>query len=107
MKETNKTKSSHLILLSLLEGPKHGYEITKYIEEKSQGFFSLSFGSLYPVLHELEKAKLIKGEWEALGESKKKKVYRLTEAGKKALVQSNEEHKAYVNAFKKLQEVKG
>ena len=62
---------------------------------------SLSYGALYPILHKLERDGLIAGSWSE-GEGKKKKVYALTEPGKRALSQETELHDAQAAAFAKL-----
>ena len=69
-----------LILATLRQGPAHGYEITLAVERDSGGAFSFQHGTLYPILHRLEKERLIRGSWEE-GEGRKKKTYRLTTEG--------------------------
>lgn len=70
-----------LALLSLLsEGPKHGYQLMKEIEERSGGLYRASAGSVYPTLQQLEDEELI-----ASDQSGGKRVYRITAAGKKEL----------------------
>ncbi|HEX5417724.1 MAG TPA: PadR family transcriptional regulator [Chloroflexota bacterium] len=78
-----------LILSVLQEGPKHGYEIMRSIEEKSQGAYTPSAGTVYPTLQMLEDLGQIRGL-----ESEGRKVYELTEAGR-AYVAT---HQAEVNA---------
>lgn len=74
-----------LALLSLLaEGPTHGYELMKRLEERSGGLYRASAGSVYPTLQQLEDEDLARSE-----ESEGKRVYRLTEAGE-ALVAEEE-----------------
>ena len=90
-----------LVLLALKEGPKHGYDIATHLEAKSAGFFTMSFGTLYPLLHRLEQQGLIKGEWED-GEGKRKKVYALTSAGQKALVEERARYEEQTAAFARL-----
>ena len=48
-----------LILGSLRGGPRHGYQLALEIEERSKGVFGFNHGTLYPILHRLEKAGLI------------------------------------------------
>ena len=55
MKDNTKSRGRLGVLLALAEGPKHGYQIAKYLKEKTEGYFSLSFGALYPILHRLER----------------------------------------------------
>jgi DNA-binding PadR family transcriptional regulator len=100
-----KPKSHHLILLALKDGPKHGYQIIKYLEEKSTGYFSVGYGALYPALHSLEKGKFIQGEWEPAGEAKEKKIYKLTAKGQKEITAIGNDLRAFAKAIDKLMEV--
>lgn len=70
-----------LALLSLLEdGPAHGYELMKRLEERSGGTYQASAGTVYPVLQQLEDEGLIRGQ-----EEEGKKVFHLTEGGREEL----------------------
>ena len=64
-----------LILSILLPGEKHGYQLALELEEKSNGLFKFNHGTLYPILHKLEKENLIKGFWEQEGPKRKRKYY--------------------------------
>lgn len=88
-----------LTLLALQEGPKHGYEVSTWIAERSRGFFTLSFGALYPILHRLEQAGLISGAWSTGAESRPKKVYALTPAGQAALAAERERYEQGAQAM--------
>ena len=71
-----------LALLSLLgEGPAHGYELMKRLEERSGGMYRASAGTIYPVLQQLEDEGLVR-----LQEEEGKKVYHLTDAGREELL---------------------
>ncbi len=61
----NLTKNSNesLILAILYKEHKHGYQIALDIEENSNRQFKFNHGTLYPILHKLEKEGLIKGTW--------------------------------------------
>ncbi|WP_068618987.1 PadR family transcriptional regulator [Paenibacillus tuaregi] len=68
-------------LLELLsQGPKHGYQMIKALEEESGGIYVPSAGSIYPTLNMLEARKLISAE-----AVEGKKVYSLTETGRQFL----------------------
>jgi PadR family transcriptional regulator, regulatory protein PadR len=57
-----KKVSAELLILSLAEArPRHGYEISKLIEERSGGVVRFHVASLYPLLYRLEKRGWIKG----------------------------------------------
>lgn len=70
----------HVILSVLKDGPKHGYEIIKRLEERTQGRYSPSPGTLYPTLQYLEDLGLVRSDQEA-----DKRVYHLTESGQAEL----------------------
>jgi DNA-binding PadR family transcriptional regulator len=72
-----------LILSILTSGKKHGYQLALELEEKSNGLFKFNHGTLYPILHKLEKESLIKGNWEQEGPKRKRKYYTITAKGRK------------------------
>jgi DNA-binding PadR family transcriptional regulator len=70
-----------LAILSLLsEGPKHGYQLMKEMQERSGGAYRASAGSVYPTLQQLEDEGLVKAEMQS-----GRRVYQLTEEGRKEL----------------------
>jgi PadR family transcriptional regulator, regulatory protein PadR len=71
-----------LILAMLQAGPKHGYQIALEIEERSGGFFGFKHGTLYPILHHLEKEGLIDGNWDQGRSRRRRKEYVLTAEGR-------------------------
>jgi DNA-binding PadR family transcriptional regulator len=75
------------ILSVLGDESMHGYEIMQRLEERSGGMWRPSPGSVYPTLQMLEDEGLVKGL-----DSDGKRVYSLTEAGKKAATESRERH---------------
>lgn len=76
-----------LILSSLSRGPKHGYQLALDIEERSEGRFGFKHGTLYPILHKLERDGFIEGAWSDEGLRGKRKRYRLTEDGTRYLAE--------------------
>lgn len=75
-----------LALLSMLgEAPKHGYELMKQLEERSGGIYRASAGTVYPTLQQLEDEGLVTSETQD-----GKKIYRLTDAGRRELELNNE-----------------
>ncbi|WP_354642294.1 PadR family transcriptional regulator [Kitasatospora camelliae] len=70
-----------LYLLKLLdESPRHGYEVIRLLEERFQGLYAPSAGTVYPRLAKLEKEGLVTHSTEG-----GRKVYRLTDAGRAEL----------------------
>ncbi|MGW8265550.1 MAG: PadR family transcriptional regulator [Longimicrobiales bacterium] len=71
-----------LILTSLERGAKHGYQLAIDLEGRGGKRFALKHGTLYPILHDLEKRGLIQGSWSDEGPRGKRKRYRLTPSGR-------------------------
>src|SRR5215813_9093443 len=81
-----KKGSAELLILSLVEArPRHGYEISKLIESRSDGTLKFNIASLYPLLYRLEKRGWIKGRWIEKAGERRRRYYRLTAEGKKIL----------------------
>ena len=83
----NLARSCHevLILSSLAEGPRHGYQLALEIEERSDGSFRFNHGTLYPILHKLESGGYVDGTWAESKGKRKRRQYALTTAGEKHL----------------------
>ena len=100
----NLTKNCNevLILSILFQERKHGYQLALEIEEKSDGAFKFNHGTLYPILHKLEKEKLIKGTWKQEGLKRKRKYYTITAKGKKYTLAQLEEWKKFFHHFSNI-----
>jgi PadR family transcriptional regulator PadR len=100
------SRVAFLVMLALRRASKHGYEIAAWIEERSQGVFTVSFGALYPVLHRLEKEGLLLAKWHPVAEAgvKRKKVYALTPKGRRALEVERTRFEEWTGAFTRLME---
>lgn len=74
------------IMLSILaRGESYGYAIVQRIHDLSDGRIQWSDGTLYPVLHRLEAKGLITSTWRTSDEGRRRKYYRLTDKGHRAL----------------------
>jgi DNA-binding PadR family transcriptional regulator len=71
-----------LILTSLERGAKHGYQLALDLEKRGGSRFALKHGTLYPILHDLERRQLITGAWSDEGPRGRRKSYRLTATGR-------------------------
>jgi len=81
-----KKGSTELLILALLEArPRHGYEIGKLIETRSDGRLTFRIGSLYPVLVRLEARGVITGRWTEKAGERRRRFYRLTAEGRAVL----------------------
>jgi PadR family transcriptional regulator, regulatory protein PadR len=74
-----------LILRTLAWQPMHGYDISRWIRERSRGLLDVEGAALYQALHRLERQKLVAPYWGASANNRRAKFYELTAAGKKRL----------------------
>src|SRR5881392_3965629 len=70
-----------LVLAVLRDGPLHGYGIAREIERRSGNALRLKEGTLYPVLHGLEREGQVEAEWQMDSRGRRRKTYRLTPDG--------------------------
>src|SRR5215468_10520095 len=73
-----------LLLATLEDGPRHGYAVMETLRESTGGRLDLPTGTIYPALHRLETAGLIKGSWSVVA-GRRRRLYQLTAAGAGAL----------------------
>ncbi|MFO0948802.1 MAG: PadR family transcriptional regulator [Planctomycetota bacterium] len=90
-----------LILHLLSRRPMYGYEIVRAIEESTEQALEFGEGCIYPVLHRLEAGGSLASRRELVG-GRSRVVYRVTPAGKKKLVQSENHWRAIVAAVEKV-----
>lgn len=76
-----------MIVLKVLarRGPLHGYGLMAHIKQVSQDVLDVEEGSLYPALHRMQEAGLIKARWAMTENNRRARIYELTRAGIKEL----------------------
>ena len=88
--------STTLLILSLLaEGEKYGYEIISELAERSDRTFELTEGTLYPLLHSLERDKCVESVEKQSPQGRTRKYYRITKKGKGLLEEKEREWKLF------------
>ena len=98
-----KKGSAELLILSLVEArPRHGYEISKLIEARSEGVLRFNVASLYPLLYRLEKRGWIEGRWVEKAGERRRRHYRLTPAGRKVLAAQRDTWQSFVAAVGRI-----
>jgi PadR family transcriptional regulator PadR len=81
-----KRGSAELLILSLVEArPRHGYEISTLIEQRSGGAVRFHVASLYPLLYRLEHRGWLSGKWVEKSGQRRRRYYRLTHQGRRVL----------------------
>ena len=98
-----KKGSAELLILSLVETrARHGYEISKLIESRSDGTLKFNIASLYPLLYRLEKRGWLKGRWVERAGERRRRYYRLTADGKKVLAAQRNTWEEFVEAINRI-----
>ena len=98
-----KRGSTELLILALVEDqPRHGYDIAKLIEQRSDGVLQFHVASLYPLLYRLEQRGLIHGRWVEKAGQRRRRYYKLTAAGQKVLAEQRQTWKDFFAALDRV-----
>lgn len=88
------------LLLCLIERQAmYGYLIIKELERRSQGYFKFKEGTLYPALHRMEEAGLIRGEWQALPNGRQRRYYYIKAKGLRRLAAERSQWRDFLVAM--------
>ena len=91
-----------LILSTLVNGWKYGYQIMRDLEAGSGGYFTMTASLLYPTLHKLEDEGLITGKWIPQEAGRDRKYYTITDAGRKVLSQDTAEWERFYKELSRI-----
>lgn len=98
-----KKGSAELLILSLVEyRPRHGYEISKLIEERSGSVLKFNVASFYPLLYRLEKRGYLQGRWVEKAGQRRRRYYQLTPEGRKVLKAQRDTWREFVAAIERI-----
>ena len=101
-----KKGSAELLILSLVEArPRHGYDISKLIAQRSRGTLRFHAASLYPLLYRLEKRGWVQGRWVEKSGQRRRRYYRLTPQGRKVLASQRHGWQVFVEAINRITEI--
>ena len=99
--------SAEILIMALLrERPMYGYEIIRELAERSEGFFAMEEGHLYPILHRLERRRWAATEWR-LVDGRRRRYYALAQDGLTALNASAGEWMTFVRWFNQILSTEG
>ena len=98
-----KKGSAELLVLSLVEDrARHGYEISKLIDSRSEGALKFNVASLYPLLYRLEARGWIQGRWVEKAGQRRRRYYRLTASGRKVLAEQRRGWRQFAEAMRRI-----
>ena len=101
-REAQKSSAELLVLALLEDRPRHGYEIGKLIELRSEGVLRFHIASLYPMLYKLERRGLIQGRWVEKAGQRRKRFYRLTPEGRRVLERQRSRWQEFMSALARV-----
>jgi len=91
-----------MLLEVISRRPMYGYEICKTVNARTDGYFNLREGSLYPALHKLEQEGLLKSFWEQTDRGRRRKYYEITDAGVKTLAAKRRDWSEFAAAVERV-----
>lgn len=93
-----------LLILRTLSfgGPRHGLAIADEIHRLSGEYLNIEEGALYPALHRLQRAGLLRGEWKVSEKQRRARFYEVTPEGRKELKRALLEWKRHTGAVSKV-----
>jgi DNA-binding PadR family transcriptional regulator len=98
--DSAKKGSADLFILALLdEEDLHGYDLAKRIDIRSRGSITFTLASLYATLYRLEERGLIRGRWVERAGQRRRRYYRITEAGRRMLATHREDWARFIRAL--------
>jgi transcriptional regulator len=96
-----KKGSAELIILSIIDArARHGYEIGKLIETRSDGQLKFHVASLYPLLYRLEERGWLQGRWVEKAGQRRRRFYSLTREGRRVLARQRDTWRTFVHAMR-------
>ena len=97
-KELLKGSTSLMILKVISEGDSYGYEIVGKIAKRSDAVFQLNEGTLYPILHTLEKEKMLTSYRKQSETGRERKYYSITSLGRLHLAERLKEWQTFTES---------
>ena len=88
-----------MVLKTLSWGPRHGYGVTRWIRDRSEGALDVEDAAMYQALHRLEERGWVEAEWGLSENNRKAKYYALTDAGRAQLRTEVQGIRDYVRAL--------
>jgi PadR family transcriptional regulator len=98
-----KRGSADLMILAVLEErQRHGYEIAKLIDDRSEGVLRFHVGSLYPMLYRMERRGWIEGKWLEKAGQRRRRYYKITAPGRKVLIEQRSSWHELLTALQRV-----
>ena len=97
--------STGLLILSVLaREASYGYQVIKRMNDEAGDLFTWQEGTVYPILHKLEKDGLVRAQWQQADTGRERKYYYITAKGRGALKSGAREWHAFHEMVLRLTE---
>ena len=102
-KELAKGSTALMVLSVLSKEDLYGYQIIRIVASLSEEVFQMNEGTLYPILHALEKNGMLESYWSEPTETvRRRKYYKITKKGLKELASQEKEWREYSKAVSRV-----
>ena len=101
-----KTGAELIVLALLEERQRHGYELAKLIETRSEGKLEFHVASLYPMLYRLESKGWVEGRWVEKPNERRRRFYRITAQGRKVLALQRKSWREFFNTLDRVAQIR-
>ena len=102
IREAKKGTAEIVVLAFLEDEPRHGYELTQLIEQRSGGVLTFNFASLYATLYKLEERGWIQGRWVEKAGQRRRRYYKITGTGREVLAAQRKEWSQFFELIRDL-----
>ncbi|MEZ5316240.1 MAG: PadR family transcriptional regulator [Vicinamibacterales bacterium] len=93
-----------LILRALADGPRHGYAVSRWVRDRTDGTLQIEDAPLYKALRRLESAGCVTAHWGASENNRRARYYTLTAAGRRRLRAGESAWRRYAGAMAQVLE---
>lgn len=94
-----------LVLATIEQRARHGYEIAKLIETRSEGKLDFHIASLYPLLYRLENKGLVEGRWVEKASERRRRFYKITAQGRRELARQRKNWREFIHALDQVAQI--
>jgi PadR family transcriptional regulator, regulatory protein PadR len=93
-----------LVLRTLMWGEMHGYAVSRWIRQRTDGVIEIEDAPLYKALHRLERANCVEASWGVSENNRRARFYKLTPTGRRKLHEQESVWRRYAEAVFKVLE---
>jgi len=105
-KAMQKTSAETIVLALVAQRPRHGYELAKLIESRSEGKLEFHVASLYPMLYRMESKGWVEGRWVERPNERRRRFYRITPHGRKVLALQRQSWRDFFETLNRVAQIK-